>query len=266
MWTEANMLLPTAFDEAEWFCLHKVYDFISLSDDFESSQEMIDYRAILADEKKRDEKQFFVDYKGWRKANYIAWAKETRQREFQMIAMAENAANLLLEQVSTLENDDYMKTAINEKTFDIRHEEQRLREKANAMAEDAIIWAEDNILDDVWAYFIPLFLNTMLAKPDLVKGLLEYAGMLKFTKKLSIDFSKKQDDSWFDQFLTSTLESEQAVLPLNPFTAISRIQNRFRGILARNRVRKLYTGIIIIIIIIVPSPLPLPSLLSLFLY
>ena len=33
MWTEANMLLPTAFDEAEWFCLHKVYDFIASSDE-----------------------------------------------------------------------------------------------------------------------------------------------------------------------------------------------------------------------------------------
>ena len=163
--------------------------------------------------------------------------------------MADTAANLLLDQISTLENDDYMKTVINEKTFVIRHEEQRLREKSNAMAEDAVTWAEENILDDVWSYFLPRFLNTMLAKPDLVKGLLEYAGMLKFTKKLSIDFGKKQDDSWFDQFLTDSLETEKEVLPLNPLVAVARIQNRIRGVLARNRVRKLYTGITIIIII-----------------
>lgn len=77
MWTDANMLLPTAFDEAEWFCLNKVYEFVSCND-FESSKEMDDYRSILAAESKGNEKQFFLDYKAWRKANYVAWAKMIR--------------------------------------------------------------------------------------------------------------------------------------------------------------------------------------------
>jgi len=242
MWTDANTLLPTTFDEAEWFCLQKVYNFLISCDDFENSKEMDSYKIILEEERKKTDINFFRDYKAWRKANYVQWAKIIREREFQMIAMAENTANILLEQISNSESLDYMKTVINEKTFVIRHEEQKIRELMNAIAEDAVSWAEDNILDDVWSFFLPKFLNTMLSKPDLVKGLLEYAGMLKFTKKLSIDYGKKQDDSWFDQFLTETLENEKLILPLNPFIAISRLQRKFRGVIARNKVRKLYTG------------------------
>jgi hypothetical protein len=78
MWTDANMLLPTAFDEAEWFCLNKVYEFIASRNDFESSKEMDDYRSILAEESKKKEIHFFRDYKAWRKANYVAWAKMIR--------------------------------------------------------------------------------------------------------------------------------------------------------------------------------------------
>ena len=58
--------------------------------------------------------------------------------------------------------------------------------------DDALSWVEENVFEDIWAFFVPAMLNSMLEVPEFRKGMLEYAGMIKLgaKKKLLIDMNR----------------------------------------------------------------------------
>ena len=61
--------------------------------------------------------------------------------------------------------------------------------------EDVLEWVEIDLFEEFWWFFVPHMLNKMLEVVDFKKGMMEYAGMVKFSisKNKKIDLNKAKE-------------------------------------------------------------------------
>ena len=79
--------------------------------------------------------------------------------------------------------------------FKMRYMEQCFHESQNMKLEDTLEWVEIDIYEEFWSFFVPHMLNKMLEVVDFKKGMMEYAGMVKFSlsKNKKIDLNKAKE-------------------------------------------------------------------------
>ena len=79
--------------------------------------------------------------------------------------------------------------------------EQCAHESENMKLEDTLEWVEIDLFEEFWWFFVPHMLDEMNKVVDFKKGMMEYAGMVKFsiTKNKKIDLNKaKETQNWCD--------------------------------------------------------------------
>jgi hypothetical protein len=240
-WSEENTLSPTAFSEAEWVCFKKVYFAIQADgcNAFNRSQERKTVDKCYEDEAAQHLVDLFKDFKKERMDKILDWAHEFKKRELEMIRMSGEVADLLLAAECQFLLHEKSSVAVNEVVFNTQHKEQDKHETLMSVIDDALFWTEEICLDKIWDFFVSALLVEMMEHEELVKGMLEYAGLARggLKKALVVDVTKRVDDTWYEPWFQKCLSDEKKVIPIPQAIAIVRLQAFFRGILARNRVR-----------------------------
>ena len=244
MWTEDNTIPLKIFDELEWTCLLKVakaYDVAT--NNSRMSVEFKRWSDLLTLDAERMEALFFLDFKKHRLEMFLEWGKDYKHKEFLKAQMAGTAADQLLNYgINNYVMFNCLTEGFNEKVFRIMHEEQSLHEANMASVEEALFWSEDNVLDKLWDFFVRAQLAHMWDREDCQKGMLEYIGKYQggIKKKLVVDVTKRVDESWVPEFFKQTLADERKKLPKTFIQAAHIIQRWTRGVVGRNKARKVF--------------------------
>jgi len=105
----------------------------------------------------------------------------------------------------------------------------------------------------VFEHYVRAMLNTMLTHPECIEGMMEYAGMLKGVKKLKKHLEvvvqapggRRESANWQLEQLREAIKEDLAHMPLDYMSAVRRVQTRARGMIGRNRMRKMFVEIFI---------------------
>lgn len=219
-----------------------VYRTIESAKEFPTSYQMISYNKLLAVDAISREKNLFRDYKISRHANYVEWSRLFKIDELEILRIACETTEKILDIKSAAFNELIVVEGVRERQILEMHRQQKPYENHKAAVEDALFWAEDDTLDDIFDRYVRDLINTMLDRPDCRKGLLEYAGMVKLNmnkRLVNKKGKKKENDDWYHESFQKSVEMEKKTLPLEASIAVKRMQARFRSRLARNRMRKL---------------------------
>jgi hypothetical protein len=242
MFSLDNIIRPNIFNMLESESFFKVYRTIESAKEFETSYQMKSYKNILAVDSINREKNMFRDYKTSRHDDYLEWSRLFKIDELEILRIACETTEKILDIKSASFNELIVIEGVRERQILEMHRQQKPHENHKAAVEDALFWAEDDTLDDIFDRYVRDLINTMLDRPECRKGLLEYAGMVKLNmnKRLTNKKGKKKEnDDWYYESFQKSVEKEKKTLPLEVSIAVKRMQARFRSRLCRNRMRKL---------------------------
>jgi hypothetical protein len=270
-WSDELVINSLVFDGIEWFCFLRIYYILLDDKDYELSSEKMKYLQLEVDEDKHKEQRLLDEFKHYRQIQIRNWANSFKRSENVISAKAYEVVDLVLEMEIRRLLDLYMTFGANELVFDIQHEEQNHYEGvcANclivtrfhcccvvgmvAVADEACSWATEDILDDIYDFYVGSLLTTMWSMPSLRKGMLQYSGLLHkgFNDKLMRDAKyraemknvTKEPAGWFDRFLKTSTEVELTLIPPSHETAVERIQRIFRGFRDRRIARKEFVSV-----------------------
>ena len=123
--------------------------------------------------------------------------------------------------------------------------EQGKYEPLLAEAADAVDWAEIDLFEEFWNFYVPSMLMSMLSVDDFRRGMLEYAGVVKLDlkKTLQIDMSRKNEGKeWFEKFFSQAEDMADEVGPTTDRSAAKKIQRIARGMLGRKKARQAFVS------------------------
>lgn len=277
-WTLDNTFAPSYVDEVEWAIFINMYHSVMgisdvqhdvevhispdaaviegqiqeqqidmngrLSVAFQRSPEYRQYLTCIVEDAAGKRNLLKDEYRIVRMNGFYAWGFEYKKRDVDTGHKADEVANQILDAEADRLLEILLKKGVREAVDETSYREQIPIEVETNLLEDVVFWAEDNCLNEVFHFFVPSMLDTMLGMPDLRKGLLEYAGLIQGTakKKLNRNIAqreKKEDKEWFMKFMASAVEEEKEVLPMDGPKAAVLIQRIVHARLARNRMRKI---------------------------
>lgn len=210
---------------------------------FQRSPEYRQYLTCMVEDAAAKRDGFKNEYRIVRMNKFYAWGFEYKKLDIDIAERSAETVALVEEtEVDRLLNR-LVNRAVKEAVFEEMHAEQLVVEFEANLLEDACFWAEDDILEEIFNFYVPSLLKTMWDMPDLRKGMLEYAGLLQGTakKKLLIDLKKEKNQAkeWFDKFMNDTLAEEKEKMPMDVETAAKKLQRVVRGMRGRGLMRKL---------------------------
>lgn len=277
-WTLDNSFAPAYIDEVEWALFINMYHAVMGISDVKQdvavhiSENAAEVEALIQERVKDEEtgrfsvafqrspeyRQYLTcmvgdaagkrnlikdEYRIVRMNSFYAWGFEFKKRDVDTGIKAGEVVDQILDAQAELLLERLVRRGVQEAVDEASYHEQIPVEMQTNLLEDATFWAEDTCLDEIFQFFVPSMLDTMLGMPDLRKGLLEYAGILQGSskKKLKFNISKDQNSSkeWFDKFLQNAVEEEKDEIPMDTVQATNKIQKIVRSRLGRNRMRKL---------------------------
>lgn len=279
-YTTEEILRPDAFDEVEWTCFMHLFRVVEdrggggggdvINDeqlDFYSSDTYLKYKHMVDIEAGQRRAESLRLYEQTRKMRLEVWTRQFMEVERAMSRKAFEAVHLFLDR----EVDRHYHLVVEKEQVRLRTEEKRHAEQSRyefecAIVDDMVFFAETNILDSIFDFYVVSLLDAMLKVSDMRKGLLQYAGFVKATSRhmktedlLGAD-KKKGGDEWFNKFFSSTKSKEEeeereeqdtrgnqakctaSSLPSSSLEAVAaiRIQKRIRGYLGRKKARKVF--------------------------
>lgn len=244
-WTTENMVFSNSFDEIEWVTFLSLYQTVKDSAFYET-QIGKDFIAEEAEAERIKDEVLLSLFGEYRSRNILYWTREFMRVEKKIAEKADELVSYLLE----LEVGELWKNGSdiegNYATFLVMHEEQRVHEETNLLADDAIFWTMENTVTTLCEHFITTVIDGMWENPELRKQLLEFAGYLHKNprSRLLIDMkARNEGHEWFNKFVNQALQDEKDSLPLDPDQAVLRIQKVWRGIRGRNVARKLFVKV-----------------------
>mmetsp|Transcript_10058 Transcript_10058/g.15233 ORF Transcript_10058/g.15233 Transcript_10058/m.15233 type:complete len:1075 (+) Transcript_10058:284-3508(+) len=244
-WTTDNIVLSDCYDEVEWLAFRAVFDHVQKTN-FYSSPAGLQH---LKEEEEAAEQNHLVLldlYKDFRYRNIIHWTKDFIRIEAKISERALEFANFFLEQECELLAQDGADKEVDHATFLVMHEEQKVHENAELMADDMTYWTMENILDDVYDHFARTVVDKMWEDSESRKTLLEFAGYLhkKPKSRLLINMkAKNHSHDWFNEFVNNAIADEKMGLALDSDSAALIIQRHWRGVLGRNKARKVFVKV-----------------------
>lgn len=248
-WTSDNTIEPTIFDMIEWYAFLYLYSYFENSKEFSESSECKEITKHNDDNKGIVEAADIEIYSDVRRVEYSHWAKSYVLHEARIV---KKSYEVIDREVLPAELDlcimQLMLMEANLKLFDIRYVEQIPHEQIQAIANDAAFWSEEDILESVYDNYVNSVISAMWDSPDTRKELLEFAGYLrkKPQSRLLINMNARgESKAWFDKFINNKLEEEEAKKPLTREAAILVLQRRARGMVGRNKVRKIFTKVFV---------------------
>ena len=246
-WTDDSVFLPSDFNLLEWLCFNNIY--LSLSqnyDEFQSSSFGEDYKKFLKLQETQNESQLHADFLEYRTEFYLNWAQEFKMNDklitLKAFECVKQYTSLVIEELVSIQ----IQNAVEEYVFNNRIIEQSIHESVSMKVDEALTWTEIDLFEEFWKFYVPKMLNSMLEVPEYVKGMMEYAGMIKLSMKktLQIDLKRKNDGKeWFDAMFKQSVVEEQLIRPMNPDKAAVFIQKIGRRYLGRKKARKKFTEV-----------------------
>jgi hypothetical protein len=244
-WTTENMIFSDSFDEIEWSVFLSLYETALTSCFYETPLG----QGFLSDEReieRRQQETLLSLFEEYRSRNILYWTREFIRIEKKISERADELVSYLLEgEVNELWGEGEVVES-KYATFLVMHEEQRVHEERNLLAEDAVYWAMENTIDTISDYFIQTAIEGMWENPELRKQLLEFAGYLHKNprSRLLVDMkAKNEGHEWFNKFMDRALQEERENLPLDSDSAAIRIQRVWRGGRGRNVARRLFVSV-----------------------
>jgi hypothetical protein len=244
-WTTENMVFSNSFDEVEWITFLSLYEIVKDSAFYET-QVGKDFLAEEEEAERIKDEVLLSLFGEYRSRNILYWTREFVRMEKKIAEKADELVSYLLE----LEVGELWKNGSelegNYATFLVMHEEQRVHEEMNLLADDAIFWAMENTVAALCEHFISTVIDGMWENPELRKQLLEFAGYLHKNPRSRLLINTKarnEGHEWFNKFVNQALQEEKDSLPLDPDQAVLRIQRVWRGIRGRNVARKLFVKV-----------------------
>jgi len=267
-YTTEEILRPDAFDEIEWACFLHLFHVVedrrgasainSDEHDFYNSDAYLKYKTMVDIESTQRRDESLRLYEQNRKMQLDVWTRQFMELEKAMSRKALEAVHLFLDREVLRYYQVVEKEQVRLRTVEKRHLEQSRHEFQCAIVDDMVFFAETNILDSIFDFYVVSLLDAMLKVPDMRKGLLQYAGFVKATSRhMKADDvgADKKGDEWFSSFFSSTKSKEghdsieknksSALHGRGSYkklsateTAAIRIQRRIRGYLGRKRARK----------------------------
>lgn len=242
-WTDEYKLNPLIFDGIEWECFMQVFRLLLNDKHFTSSGEYLAYQEIVAGEERLHNQALFKEFKVARLNLFLMWAREYKQIESAMARRAYQAVDMFMTAHISKLLDRACNLIVDDVTVEARHKEQRVHEAREMAIDEAISFAEIDILEDIYEHYTRALIKSMWAVQDYRKGMMEYAGWIKpvLKKKLLVrdipTTSASRD--WFENFFKETVEDEKKAMgPDKRSLASVLIQRRIRGVLGRKRARK----------------------------
>lgn len=244
-WTTENMIYSDSFDEIEWLIFLDLYYYFEKCGFYETDigKEFLN-EEMEAEKIKNDVLLKLFDE--FRQRNILYWTKEFIKLENKISEKADELVNILIGNEIINLWDDGALIESNYATFLVMHEEQRIYEGTELMSEDVTYWTMENIIENIYNTFVNTVIEGMWENPELRKQLLEFAGYLHKNprSRLLINMKvKNEGNEWFNKFINKALEDDRNNLPLDPDKAVIRIQKRWRGVLGRNIVRKIFVKV-----------------------
>ena len=232
-WTDDSTFLPSDFHQIEWQCFLHIYWYLKEHwTEYTSSSWWREYQNHLAikEEKLNDDlKEVYKDFR-WQK--FLSFAADYKIEDQKMYELAGKVveSNIVIETETLL--DEIIEIAKEERVVVVRYEEQCAFESENMKIDDALEWLEINLFEEFWEFFPPHMLTKMLMVPEFIKGMMEYAGMVKFAIRANrkVDVNKaKETQAWWDNYWANALLEEEKIRPMKPEKAAILIQKMIRG-------------------------------------
>ena len=232
-WTDDSYFLPSNFYQAEWQTFQCIYWYLKENwTEYTSSGWWEEYQQHLAAEEKRLDENLRSVYQEFRNKKFLELAVDYRIEEKNMSQLADEVVKSnIRNEVDTL-LDELIEIAKEERVEELRYMEQCAYESENMKIDDVLEWLEINMYEEFWWFFVPHMLTKMSEVPEFIKGMMEYAGMIKFAIRANrkVDINKgKETQAWWDSFWANALIEEEKIRPMKPDKAATIIQKMLRG-------------------------------------
>ena len=244
-WTTDNVVFADCLDEIEWRAFLHIFQQLERTG-FMSSPTGQQYLKEEEEAKTENISILLGLYRDFRYHNIVAWTKQFMIYEAKISALALEISNMVLEVEETRLVDKAVVLGTDAATFAVMHEEQRVTEGGNLLADDSVFWAMEDMIEDVYEHFVHKTVEAMWEEPDSRKTLLEFAGYLRKSaqSRLLIKMNvKNKSHDWFNEFVNTAIEDEKKSLALDPDGASVVLQRRWRGVRGRNKARKIFVQV-----------------------
>lgn len=244
-WTTENLVFSNAFDIIEWEAFKSMFYNVEKCQFYESEAGKAYLASIEEFEKQKIDtlKQLFSDA---RYRDITLWTQAFMVHEHRVMSLALHVANTIMAVEGTRILDEALHEGACAHTFSIRHEQQKVHEGTSLLAEDVSFGAMEDMVEHLYEAYARAVVLGMWEDPEGRKSMLEFAGYLKPKPKSRLMISmnaKNEGHEWFKKLMDETIEEEKATIPLSTAGAAERIQRRMRGIIGRNKMRKLFVKI-----------------------
>jgi hypothetical protein len=213
---------------------------------FYNSPFIVDYRAAQVKSERNGKMLLFQDMCSKRLRDFKNFADEYKEHDTACVKASWKAVDQCFEPLLNEISHLFIAEEMAQEIFRRSYLEQEAYEPQGMKAVEAVDWAEIDLFEEFWTFFVPSMLMSMLEVEGFRKGMLEYAGMIKLQlkKTLQIDMSRKNEGKeWFDAFFSEAAEMADEVAPsLTERAAARRIQKHIRGVLGRKKARIAFTA------------------------
>ena len=246
-WTDDYVFVPDIINELEWLSFHTIFHAFEQHElEFKESTWGLDYARFAAAEASTKRAKLLDDYSAARLDGFKKWASSFKQVESEMFNKAEEVVCETIVSESDHLFEDLTEIVIVEMVFDQMYKEQIVHESVAMKVDETLTWVEENLFEEIYAFFVPKMLDAQLEVPEMRKGMLEYAGLIKLEmkRKMAIVLDRKSENkTWFEKWFATALEAEAAVQPLSHNEAVIRIQKTIRGFIDLKKVRMKFVNV-----------------------
>jgi hypothetical protein len=235
------ILRADVFQALELYCFHTMFQ--AALGDIEGLLHVTGYKQSLAMEAECKRSDLRNDYRLYREGLIRAWTKRYMHQAVLVGVKADEMVACLLDQEVQRLYIQAEKNAVKEAVTLVRYHQQVEYEAKMLIGDEAVAWAEHDVLEYIYTHYATTLLAAMWEVTDYRKGMLQYAGLLiaNLKKKSHADngnaVARKAERDWMDQFMRTAFAEERQPLLLPKLEAAITIQRQVRRMLSRKRVK-----------------------------
>lgn len=244
-WTVDNIVPGDVFDVLEWHVFLLLFNAVE-DRGFGSSHELALYREAVAETEKQRREQLFQEFLSQREERNRKWTEDYMLADRERAKFAEEAMDVYVEKEVLRVLGDVLYKAVGEAAHDAVYELQKAYETTSMIADEAVWWVESAAVEELYAFYSSVLVNSMWEIAGFRKLLLDFSGLYYSNDEACNDrlqdrrTADRDDQIWFSNFLKAALAEEKGSRPLGPDEAALRIQVRVRGMQGRKVARRVF--------------------------
>jgi hypothetical protein len=242
-WTADNVLASDCLNEIEWQAFYKLYAYVTNSD-FYHSRAGIAHVEEMDEIEKNTQNVLELMYIDHRKRNILHWVKEFLRMEVRIDTKADFLMEFMLDMECARLVDDKANEEGDRETFMRMYKEQEEYEFLDLYSDDVVYWSLNDLFEqEMYESSVEAVFQDLWNDPETKEALVHKYGIEKKVYKarllIKMDVRNESHD-FFNDFMKDTNDA-----PVRPVGSASDyfasiIQKRVRGVLSRNKARKLF--------------------------